>query len=163
MKTGYTEAAGHCLIASGTRPGRDIIVVVLGDSKVGVWRDAAALLFWGFGCSLVTAVLESMSDLVSGAAAGAPRSLFASEVTRDRQCARLRKFVIVGQQLVNFSSNDYLGLANDPRLREAATAAIAEFGVGAGCLPTDQRHAIAARASGDRARPVERNRSGARL
>lgn len=39
---------------------------------------------------------------------------------------------IVGQQLVNFSSNDYLGLANDPILREAAAAAIAEFGVGAG-------------------------------
>jgi 8-amino-7-oxononanoate synthase len=39
---------------------------------------------------------------------------------------------IVGQQLVNFSSNDYLGLANDPLLREAATAAIAEFGIGAG-------------------------------
>ncbi len=39
---------------------------------------------------------------------------------------------IVGRPLVNFSSNDYLGLANDPLLREAATAAIAEFGVGAG-------------------------------
>lgn len=39
---------------------------------------------------------------------------------------------IVGQQLINFSSNDFLGLANDPLLREAATAAIAEFGVGAG-------------------------------
>jgi len=39
---------------------------------------------------------------------------------------------VVGQQLINFSSNDYLGLANHPRLREAATAAIAEFGVGAG-------------------------------
>ncbi len=47
MKTGYTEAAGHCLICSGTRPGRDIIVVVLGDSKAGVWRDASALLAWG--------------------------------------------------------------------------------------------------------------------
>ena len=47
MKTGYTEAAGHCLIASGARPGRDIIVVVLGDSKAGVWRDASALLSWG--------------------------------------------------------------------------------------------------------------------
>ncbi|MBA3272740.1 MAG: aminotransferase class I/II-fold pyridoxal phosphate-dependent enzyme, partial [Chthoniobacterales bacterium] len=29
-------------------------------------------------------------------------------------------------------SNDYLGLANDPHLRDAATAAISEFGVGAG-------------------------------
>ena len=47
MKTGYTEAAGHCLIASGSRPGRDIIVVVLGDTKAGVWRDASALLSWG--------------------------------------------------------------------------------------------------------------------
>jgi len=47
MKTGYTEAAGHCLIASGARPGRDIIVVVLGDSKAGIWQDASALLSWG--------------------------------------------------------------------------------------------------------------------
>lgn len=39
---------------------------------------------------------------------------------------------VVGRELVNFSSNDYLGLANDERLRSAATAAIAEFGVGAG-------------------------------
>jgi D-alanyl-D-alanine carboxypeptidase (penicillin-binding protein 5/6) len=46
MKTGYTEAAGHCLIASGTRPGRDVIAVVLGDSKSGVWTDASALLAW---------------------------------------------------------------------------------------------------------------------
>ena len=47
MKTGYTEAAGHCLIASGARPGRDVIVVVLGDSKAGIWRDASDLLSWG--------------------------------------------------------------------------------------------------------------------
>jgi D-alanyl-D-alanine carboxypeptidase (penicillin-binding protein 5/6) len=47
MKTGYTEAAGHCLIASGNVPGRDIIVVVLGDSRSRVWQDASALLSWG--------------------------------------------------------------------------------------------------------------------
>ena len=39
---------------------------------------------------------------------------------------------IGGRRLINFSSNDYLGLANDPRLREAATSAIGEFGVGVG-------------------------------
>lgn len=39
---------------------------------------------------------------------------------------------LIGKRLTNFSSNDYLGLANDPRLRDAAVAGIAEFGVGAG-------------------------------
>jgi 8-amino-7-oxononanoate synthase len=39
---------------------------------------------------------------------------------------------IVGRQFVNFSSNDYLGLAADPILRKAAIAAIKTFGVGAG-------------------------------
>ena len=36
---------------------------------------------------------------------------------------------------VNFSSNDYLGLANDARLRAAAHAAIDAYGVGAGASP----------------------------
>lgn len=39
---------------------------------------------------------------------------------------------VAGKRLINFSSNDYLGLANDPRLRDAAIAALNEFGVGAG-------------------------------
>jgi 8-amino-7-oxononanoate synthase len=47
------------------------------------------------------------------------------------------EIVLVGRdrrarRLINFSSNDYLGLANDPRLRKAATSAISEFGVGSG-------------------------------
>jgi 8-amino-7-oxononanoate synthase len=39
---------------------------------------------------------------------------------------------ITGRRFINFSSNDYLGLANDPRLRDAAIAGINEFGVGSG-------------------------------
>ena len=39
---------------------------------------------------------------------------------------------LVGKRLINFSSNDYLSLANDSRLREAAISAIKEFSVGAG-------------------------------
>jgi len=37
-----------------------------------------------------------------------------------------------GKPFLNFSSNDYLGLANDPALKEAATEAIRQFGAGAG-------------------------------
>jgi len=46
MKTGYTEAAGHCLISSASHGGRDVIVVVLGDNKQ-VWNDSYRLLNWG--------------------------------------------------------------------------------------------------------------------
>jgi glycine C-acetyltransferase/8-amino-7-oxononanoate synthase len=37
-----------------------------------------------------------------------------------------------GRELINFSSNDYLGLAGEPFLREAAKRAIDQYGVGAG-------------------------------
>jgi D-alanyl-D-alanine carboxypeptidase (penicillin-binding protein 5/6) len=46
MKTGYTEAAGYCLVATGERNGRRRIVVVLNDTDAGVWKDAQALLDW---------------------------------------------------------------------------------------------------------------------
>src|SRR4051794_18697619 len=48
MKTGYTEAAGHCLIASGTRPGRILVVLVGGESKPGMGKDAHVFLGGGF-------------------------------------------------------------------------------------------------------------------
>jgi 8-amino-7-oxononanoate synthase len=51
---------------------------------------------------------------------------------REVETAQGAKVDIAGQHLANFSSNDYLGFANDPRLSSAAIATITEFGVGAG-------------------------------
>jgi D-alanyl-D-alanine carboxypeptidase (penicillin-binding protein 5/6) len=49
MKTGYTDAAGHCLISSGSWGGKDMIAVVLGSSKGRVWQESAILLAYGLG------------------------------------------------------------------------------------------------------------------
>jgi serine-type D-Ala-D-Ala carboxypeptidase (penicillin-binding protein 5/6) len=46
MKTGFTNAAGYCLVASGEKNGKRRIVVVLNGGKIGVWSDAQALLEW---------------------------------------------------------------------------------------------------------------------
>jgi len=42
------------------------------------------------------------------------------------------RVVVDGREAVNFSSNDYLGLANHPRIVEAAIEAASRFGVGEG-------------------------------
>ena len=49
MKTGYTEAAGHCLVSSATDGGRHLIAVVLGDHRRDyIWADSYRLFNWGF-------------------------------------------------------------------------------------------------------------------
>jgi glycine C-acetyltransferase len=44
--------------------------------------------------------------------------------------------VIDGRKLLNFCANNYLGLANDPRIRSAAQKAIDSYGVGPGAVRT---------------------------
>jgi glycine C-acetyltransferase len=41
-----------------------------------------------------------------------------------------------GKRVINLASNNYLGLCDHPRLREAATRAIADYGVGSGAVRT---------------------------
>lgn len=62
MKTGYTEAAGHCLAATATRDGMSLISVILGGkTSKGRFASAASLLDYGFaGYSLVR---RSVGDL----------------------------------------------------------------------------------------------------
>jgi glycine C-acetyltransferase len=41
-----------------------------------------------------------------------------------------------GRRCISLASNDYLGLTHHPRLREAALAAVRDFGVGSGAVRT---------------------------
>lgn len=49
IKTGYTEAAGECLVASAQRDGVDLIAVVMHVDKDKRFDEAAKLLDYGFG------------------------------------------------------------------------------------------------------------------
>ena len=61
--------------------------------------------------------------------------LHSSGLYRELRCvdsAQSPRLLLDGKPLLNFSSNDYLGLADDPVLKEAAIHAIERFGAGAG-------------------------------
>jgi 7-keto-8-aminopelargonate synthetase-like enzyme len=66
------------------------------------------------------------AELERARAAGLYRSL------RLIASAQGPRIVLDGGKFLNFSSNDYLGLANDPLLKRAAVAAVHRYGVGAG-------------------------------
>ncbi len=76
-----------------------------------------------------------MSGLVDGWAKETLSSLEARHLKRSLEPlespvgARVR---IAGRELLNFSSNDYLGLANDPDVVDAGRAAMLRHGVGSG-------------------------------
>lgn len=46
MKTGYTDAAGKCLISSYSREGRDFILVQLGSHARYIFDDAQRMMAW---------------------------------------------------------------------------------------------------------------------
>jgi len=46
LKTGTTNAAGRCLVCSGSLNGRSAIVVVLKSNTPNIWKDSEKLLSW---------------------------------------------------------------------------------------------------------------------
>lgn len=61
---------------------------------------------------------------------GVYRKLAVLESPSDARCK------INGKEVINLSSNNYLGLANNPRMKKAAIEAIEKWGVGAGAVRT---------------------------
>ena len=47
MKTGYTNAAGRCLISSASSSGREVILVQLGSKTKYIFDDAERVMRWG--------------------------------------------------------------------------------------------------------------------
>jgi serine-type D-Ala-D-Ala carboxypeptidase (penicillin-binding protein 5/6) len=47
MKTGYTVAAGRCLISSASKNGRAVLLVQMGTKTKYIWDDAETLMSWG--------------------------------------------------------------------------------------------------------------------
>lgn len=82
VKTGFTTAAGYCLVASAERDGERLLVVILGAPSQA-WNDAAALLDHGFEAYERDALVQEGQELdpveVEGSRipAVAGRSLFA--------------------------------------------------------------------------------------
>ncbi len=72
----------------------------------------------------ITAKLDELKEQ------GVYRKLAVLESPSDARC------IINGKSVINLSSNNYLGLANNPRMKKASIEAIEKWGVGAGAVRT---------------------------
>ena len=53
MKTGFTYAAGNCLVCSASVDGKERITVVLKSARPEVSQDSKALLHWSLGLEML--------------------------------------------------------------------------------------------------------------
>ena len=91
IKTGSTPWAGYCVVASGTREGVSLIVVVLGTVDDPTrWSETLALFQYGFGLCPKTSLAEP-GHVVAEAAFGDPLGLSVGLVPQRTLAARLWK------------------------------------------------------------------------
>lgn len=89
IKTGSTPWAGYCVVASGTREGVSLIVVLLGAVDDATrWKETIALFQYGFGLCPKTALAEP-GRLVARAALGDPLGLSVGLVPQETLAVRL--------------------------------------------------------------------------
>ncbi|MDG1833441.1 MAG: 8-amino-7-oxononanoate synthase [Verrucomicrobiota bacterium] len=74
---------------------------------------------------------DSFQEKLAGELAGI-ESADLRRTVREVASAQGARVRLEGREVLNFSSNDYLGLANHPALKESAVQAIENFGTGAG-------------------------------
>jgi D-alanyl-D-alanine carboxypeptidase (penicillin-binding protein 5/6) len=68
VKTGFTDDAGYCLVASGEKSGVSVVSVVVGEhSKEACWSDSKALLEYGFTqCRHMTLITQGTAVAEAG-------------------------------------------------------------------------------------------------
>lgn len=108
VKTGHTEAAGYCLIASSRRGGRRLVSVLLGStSELGRAQESQKLLNWGFqffdsvrlyGAGDAVRTLEVWKGALREVKVGASRDLFVT--VPKGEADRLRAELVSQQPLV---------------------------------------------------------------
>lgn len=120
---GVTLTSPICLVGAGTLVEvQSCSTMPAGAGKPG---RMAGLQHWVSGQPL-----NGFADMQAQLDALRERQMYRQRRLLDG--AQGREVVVRGRRLLNFCSNDYLGLAADPRVRDACKAAIDQWGVGSG-------------------------------
>lgn len=65
LKTGHTSQAKYCLVTTASKGGRELISVILKSNSKGRWKDARALMDYGFGeKNINTYKLQAIGEII---------------------------------------------------------------------------------------------------
>lgn len=81
VKTGTTESAGQCLVASATRDGMKLLAIVLNSGDR--WSDAASLLDYGFENYRTVMIMRAGETLMEVPVRGGTRSAVSAVCVQD--------------------------------------------------------------------------------